>query len=269
VLNSPEDLSGGKIRRFGRAFVGPDDSLAGTAVAEKGGMANKSFLVNGGGSKVSKRFKSGACVLLLAAFAAACGGNAETGNVNATGINANVGNAAAGAGASSMTAETRTAPDNSEIRTETIDGVTTETRTFRDTNSRVERVVVTTRDGRRTARVYYRDKTVRELPEGQIESALNATGDALVSAGGRVVDVSKEIGSEAADKTEDALGEAADKAEDVGGAAARGAKKVGSEAADKAEDAGDKAASGAKRVGKEAVKGAKKVGEGIKDAVTP
>ncbi|HZI18826.1 MAG TPA: hypothetical protein VEY09_09545 [Pyrinomonadaceae bacterium] len=215
-----------------------------------------------------KRLKTTSGVLLLAGVAmvaAACGGaNTETANTNtnATGVNANVG--AAGA-ENSMTAETRVGPDNSEIRTENTGGVRTETRTFRDTNSPVERVVVTTRDGRRTARVYYRDRTVRELPEDRIESALNATGDALVAAGGRVVDVSKEIGAQAADKTEDALDEAADKAEDVGGAAARGAKKVGSEAADKAEDVGDKAASGAKKVGKEAVKGAKKVG----DAITP
>jgi len=223
---------------------------------------------------VFKNLKRASVVLALAAFAAACGGT-ETANVNTniTGANANAANTAP---ANTMTAETRPGPDNSEIRTETVDGVTTETRTFRNADSRVERVVVTTREGRRTARVYYRDKTVRELPEGQIETALNATGDALVTAGGKVVDVSKEIGSEAADKAEDAVGVAADKAEDVGGAAVSGAKKVGSEAADKAEDAGDKAASGAKRVGKETVKGAKKVGEGakkvgegIKDAVTP
>jgi hypothetical protein len=213
--------------------------------------------------KVLKRFKRASGLLVLAAVAAGCGGATETVNTNANLVNANTDTTAAST--NSMTAETRPGPDNSEIKTETVGGVRTETRTFRNPESRVERVVVTERDGRRTARVYYRDRTVRELPESQIESALNATGDALVTAGGRVVDVSKEIGSEAADKTEDALGVAADKAEDVGGAAARGAKKVGSEVADKAEDAGDKAASGAKKVGKEAVKGAKKVG----DAITP
>lgn len=215
-----------------------------------------------------KSLTTASCVLALAALAAGCSGNPETTNANANLANSNSA-LTANANADAVTAEARTAPDNSEIRTETEGGVTTETRTFRDPNSRVERVVVTTRGGRRTARVYYRDRTVRELPENDVERALSATGDALVSAGGKVVDVSKEVGSEAADKAEDVAGEAADKAEDVGGAAVKGAKKVGSEAADKAEDAGGKAASGAKKVGKEAVKGAKKVGEGVKDAVTP
>lgn len=213
-----------------------------------------------------KRITTASCVLALAVASVACGGSNETVNVNANYANVNANNAAS---ANSMTAETRPGPDNSEIRTETIDGVRTETRTFRNPDSRVERVVVTERGGQRTARVYYRDNTVRELPEGDVERALTVTGDALVSAGGKVVDVSKDIGREAADKTEDAVGVAADKAEDVGGAAVRGAKKVGSEVADKAEDAGDKTASGAKKVGKETVKGAKKVGEGIKNAVTP
>jgi hypothetical protein len=45
----------------------------------------------------------------------------------------------------------RTAPDDSEITTTRESNVTTETRTFRNSNSRIERVVVTTRDGKRTA----------------------------------------------------------------------------------------------------------------------
>lgn len=203
-----------------------------------------------------KKVLTTACALSLAAIAAACGGNTTTTtNANLSNTNAT---ANANAGAANMTAGARTAPDNSEITTTTEGGVTTETRTFRDPNSRVSKVVVTTRDGRRTARVHYRDNTVRELPEGDVERALDATGDALVSAGGTVVDVSKDVGSEIGDK-----------AEDVGGAAADGAKKVGSEVGDKAEDVGDKAVSGAKKAGKATVKGAKKVGGAVKDAVTP
>jgi hypothetical protein len=221
---------------------------------------------------VSNKLFAGFFAAALTAFAAGCGGDVETANM--AGANANAGALATTSG--NADAGVRTAPDESEIRTETAGGVTTETRTFRNPNSRVERVVVTTREGRRTARVYYRDKTVRELPEGEVERALSTTADALASAGGKVVDVSKEVGSEVGDKAEDAAGKAADagrevgdKAEDVGGAAAKGAKAVGSEAADKAEDAGGAAASGAKKAGKATVKGAKKAGGAIKDAVTP
>ena len=179
----------------------------------------------------------------LSALAVGCSGASETTNTNtATNMNA------------VASSEARTAPDNSEIRMESVGGVTTETRTFRDPNSRVERVVVTTRDGRRTARVYYRDKTAKDLPDTEVGRALDATGDALVSAGGTVVDASKAVGSEIGDK-----------AEDVGGKA----KDVGKEAADKAEDVGGATVSGAKKAGKATVKGAKKVGGVVKDAVTP
>jgi len=208
---------------------------------------------------VLKRFSIGVCLVALAAASAACGGSGDT-TTNTSVGNAN-NNAATTANTSGATAGTRTAPDNSEIVRETSGGVTTETRTFKDPNSRVERVVVTTRDGRRTARVYYRDKTVRELPESEIEQVFGMTAEALVNAGGRVIDVSKEAGNVVADKVEDVPNEV----DDAARAAGRGAKKVGSEAADKAEDVGDAAASGAKK----AAKGAKKVGGAVKDAITP
>src|SRR4051794_2863587 len=135
--------------------------------------------------EVLKRFLCGACALALAALAAGCGQNSETTNANNSNVtvaaNANTSNAN-DAGTSTVT---RTAPDGSVITTETANGVTTETRTFSDPKDRVERVVVTTRDGRKTARVYYRDKSVRELPDNQVERALSATGDALVNAGGK------------------------------------------------------------------------------------
>ena len=171
-----------------------------------------------------KRLICGACALGLAAVAAGCGQNAETGNSNLANSNTTVTSNANGANANaSVAAGAQTAADGSEIMRDTSGGVTTETRTFRDPNSRVERVVVTTRDGRRTARVYYRDKTVRELPEGDVERALTATGDALVSAGGKVVDVSKDVGGAVADKAEDIPSEA----DDAARATAKGAKKVG------------------------------------------
>jgi hypothetical protein len=199
---------------------------------------------------------AGVCVLALAGVAAGCGDSAN----NAT-SNANLANANTVAANSNVAVVS----DESELKTETAGGVTTETRTFRDPNSRVERVVVTTRDGRRTARVYYRDRTVRELPESQVEQALGMTADALVTAGGKVVDVSKDVGGTVADKVEDVPSEA----DDAARAAGRGAKKVGSEVGDKAEDVGGATVNGAKKAGKATAKGAKKVGGAIKNAVTP
>jgi hypothetical protein len=221
---------------------------------------------------VLNKFFAGVCTLALAAVAAGCSAD-TTANSNAAG--------------SGTTAQMRTAPDNSEISTETADGVTIETRTFKDPNSRIEKVVVTTRGGKRTARVYYRDKTTKDLPDNDVERALSATGDALVTAGSTVADKVEDIPSEAddaaravGDKAEDVGGavvdgakkvgsEVGDKSEDVGRATAKGAKKVGSEVADKAEDVGGATVNGAKKVGKGTAKGAKKVGGKIKDAVTP
>lgn len=176
-------------------------------------------------------------VAMLVALAAGCTSN-DAANANAT-------------AASSPT--TTTAPDNSEITTSVdANGVRTETRTFRN-NPRISRVVVTTRDGRRTVKAYSPSGEEREVNTD--ENVLEATGDKVASAAGFV-----------ADKSEDAVGEAADKAEDVGDKTVSGAKKVGSEAkkiggeaADKAEDVGDKTASGAKKVGSETKKAVKKV----------
>jgi len=210
-----------------------------------------------------KRFLCGACALALAASAAGCGDN--SGTTNAGKANSNTAVASNANASSANTSGSTTATDGSVITTETANGVTTETRTFSDPNGRVERVVVTTRDGRKTARVYYRDKSVRELPEGDAERALTATGDAIVSAGGKVVEVSKDAGAAVADKVEDVPSEA----DDAARATAKGAKKVGTEAADKAEDVGGATVNGAKKAGKATAKGAKKVGGAIKDAVTP
>ena len=209
--------------------------------------------------EVLKKILTGVCALALAALAAGCSQNNETSNANVANTNAVAANTAATVASNNATAtETRSGPDNTEITTETADGVTTETRTFKDPNSRIEKVVVTTRDGKRTARVYYRDKTVRELPESDVGRALGATGDALASAGGKVVDVSKDVGSTVADKT----GDVKDKT-------VEGAKTVGHATANTAEDVGEKTASGAKKAAKATAKGAKKVGGAIKNAVTP
>jgi len=213
----------------------------------------ENFLLAKEKSEVLKKLFAGACVLSLAALA---GCNQSSDNANSV-VTTNT-NSATTTTTTSTSTTARNGPDNSEITSETTDGVTTETRTFKDPNSRVERVVVTTRDGKKTARVYYRDKSVRELPENNVDHALDATGDALVSAGGKVVDVSKDVGGTVADKTGDAAH-----------ATAGGAKKVGEATENTAVTVGDKTAEGAKKVGSATARGAKKVGSAVKNAVTP
>jgi hypothetical protein len=199
--------------------------------------------------------------LLLAAASAGCGNDSTTGG------GANASNTATAQGV-------QQAPGNSEITTQQTGDTTVATRTFKDPGSPVERVVVTTQGGRRTARVYLRNGEVRELnTEGDIQRALDATADTLVSAGSKVVDATKAVGSEVGDKAEDVGDKAADvgrevgdKAEDVKDQTVKGAKAagdktkdVGAEVGDKAEDVGGKAASGAKKAGKAAASGVKKV----------
>jgi hypothetical protein len=161
------------------------------------------------------------------------------------------------------TSAARPAPGNSEITTVTEGGVTTETRRFLDPNRRIEKVVVTTRDGKRTARVYYRDNTQKDLPDNAVEGALVETADKLEDVASKTVDVSKDVGSEAADKledvggkTKDVAGEIGDKAEDVGDKTVSGAKKVG-----------EATASGAKKAGSATAKGVKKAGSAVKDVI--
>ena len=74
------------------------------------------------------------------------------------------------------------APDNSEIvRTTAANGVRTETRTFKSHPS-LSKVVLTTDNGKQTARVFFVNGDERELPEGAIPRALEATGDELAMA---------------------------------------------------------------------------------------
>ncbi|HYP01482.1 MAG TPA: hypothetical protein VER76_14930 [Pyrinomonadaceae bacterium] len=175
------------------------------------------------------------------------------------------------AGATNMSPATGGgAAADGEIVTTEADGVRTQTRTFRN-NSRVERVVVTTdtRTGKRTARVYTSGNQVRELPEGKIDQALTATGEAVADAAGFVGDKAEDVGRPVADKAEDVGRGVADKAEDVGRPVADKAEDVGRGVADKAEDVGRPVVKGAKKVGEKTADGAKKVGGAIKDAVKP
>src|SRR5688572_10297186 len=189
-----------------------------------------------GGTIVKRKLLIGAFIIALTSFFVGCS-SSEQANANQT--------------------ITTTGPDNSEIVTTTDStGTRTETRTFRD-NPRVSRVVVTTREGRRTVRVYSKTGEERELTQ--------EVGDALVLTGDKIADAAGWVADNTVDKTKAGVNEVGDKAEDVGDKAVTVGKEVG----DKAEDVGDKAASTAKTVGSKTVSGAKKTGRTIKKVVTP
>src|SRR4030095_6124965 len=87
---------------------------------------------------MGNRILIGFSVAVLAAFGAGCTTTDQTNSNSST----------------NQAVANRTAPDNSEVTT-SVDpnGVKTETRTFRN-NPRVSKVVVTTRDGKKTVKVY-------------------------------------------------------------------------------------------------------------------
>jgi hypothetical protein len=141
---------------------------------------------------------------------------------------------------------TRLGPDGSEITTSVdASGVKTETRVFHN-NTRVSKVVVTTRDGKRTTTVY--------APRGESKDLKEDVGDALTATGNTLAD---------------AAGWTADKAEDVGDKTKEGAKTVAEKTVEGAKTVGEKTKSGAKTVAEKTEEGAKKTGKAIKKAVTP
>jgi hypothetical protein len=167
---------------------------------------------------VSNRIFAAVAVTALTAAFAGC---SSTNNENAS-LNANKTEAVA-------SNTTRLGPDNSEIITSVdANGVKTQTRVFHN-NPRVSKVIVTTRDGKRTVTVYAPSGEERELNKNEPEDVLEATGTAIADAVGFV-----------ADKT------------------VEGAKTVG-----------EKTVEGAKTVGEKTAEGAKKTGRAIKKAVTP
>ena len=135
---------------------------------------------------------------------------------------------------------TRVGSDDSEIITTTdANGVKTETRVFHN-NPRVSKVVVTTRDGKRTVTVYAPSGEARELNKNEPEDVLEATGTAIADAAGFI-----------ADKT------------------VEGAKTVGEKTVEGAKTVGEKTADGTRTVIEKTGEGAKKTGKAIKKAVTP
>lgn len=164
---------------------------------------------------------------------------------------------------------TTTGPDNSEIEKTEAGGVRTETRTFKGENRRIDRVVVTTRDGKRTARVYGRSGEVKDLPENKVERALDSTGDALADAVGFVVDKTKDAASATKEGAEKAIDKTGDAAKTVGKKTAEGTQTVVEKSVETGKTIGEKTADGAKTVGKKTAEGARKVGGAVKDAINP
>jgi hypothetical protein len=195
---------------------------------------------------VIKKFLIGLSIAALSVLAASCQNAAES-NVNAN-ANANTG----------QTVST-TGPDNSEITTTTdSNGDKTETRTFKS-NPRVSKVVVTSRGGTRTVKVYSpsgEEKDVNEPPD-----VLHATGDAIADGAGWVKDKSitaadktKEGAKTVADKTVDTSKKVADKTVDTSKTVAnktkQGAKKVGDKTVDTTKTVVDETKEGVKKAGK-------------------
>ena len=176
-------------------------------------------------------------ILLSIAIVAAAGSACSTADNANTNANANT---------SVASDTTRPAPDESDIKTSVdANGVKTETRVFHN-NPRVAKVVVTTRDGKRTTTVYAPSGESKELKD-DIGDALSATGNAIADGAGWVADKTVNV----ADKTKEGL------------------KTAGEKTGEAAKTVGQKTVAGARTVGEKTAEGAKKTGKAIKKAVTP
>ena len=192
---------------------------------------------------MNKRLLMFLSIAILAVGGAACTSEGANGNANVTPTVA--------------TQTTRQGPDGSEITTSTdANGVKTETRVFHN-NARVSKVVVVTRDGKRTTTVYAPSGESKDLKD-EIGDGLSATGDKIADGAGWVADKSEDV----ADKTKEG-------AKAVGEKTAEGAKTIGDKTADGARKVGEKTVEGAKTVGEKTASGAKKTGKAIKKAITP
>jgi hypothetical protein len=173
---------------------------------------------------------------VLALFVWGCSSGKPETEANA---NANANTAVASTTAPAPATTTRPGPDNSEITT-TVDanGVKTETRVFKG-NSKVSRVVVTTRpNGEKTTRVYSSNGEEKEL-KGDDKNALEATGDAVATSAGYVADKTVAGAKKGVEVSKDVAAKTADAAKTVGQKTAQTTKKVG-----------EKTAEGAKATGK-------------------
>ncbi|HBB89989.1 MAG TPA: hypothetical protein DC047_20485 [Blastocatellia bacterium] len=173
--------------------------------------------------------------------------------VGSSGCSSTSDNANANADATQTVATDSTRPgaDNSEITTSVdTSGGRTETRVFHN-NPRVSKVVVTTRDGKRTVIVYAPSGEARELNKNEPEDVLEATGTTIADAAGFVADKTVQGAKTVAEKT------------------VEGAKTVGDKTVEGARTVGEKTAEGTKTVVEKTGQGAKKTGRAIKKAITP
>ena len=162
---------------------------------------------------------------------------------------------------------TKPGPDNSEITTRVdANGVKTVERVFRN-NPRVSKVVVTTKDGTRTVKVYSPNGEVREVKGNESEGVLEATGDKVAGAAGFVADKSEDVAGEAKDVGATAADKTVGTAKTVGEKSVEGAKKVGDKTVEGAKTVGEKSVEGAKKVGDKTVEGTKKAGSAVKKIV--
>jgi hypothetical protein len=162
-------------------------------------------------------------------------------------------------------ATTTTAPDNSEITVKNENGVRTETRTFRN-NPRVSKVVVTTRDGVRTVKVYSPNGEEREM-KGDTERALDATGDAIADSAGWVKDKSVDAGEKTVDVSKDVADKTKEGAKTVANKTVDTSKTVVNKTVDTTKTVADKTKSGTKAVVNKTAEGVKKTGNAIKKVI--
>lgn len=156
---------------------------------------------------------------------------------------------------------TTTGPDNSEITTSVdASGTRTETRTFRN-NPHISKVVVTTRDGKKTVRAY--SPSGEERVVETTENVLETTGDAIAKSAGFIADKGEDAVGEAGDKAEDVK----DKAQSIGEKTVDKSKDVGEKTVEVSKKAGEKTVQGAKKVGDKTVEGAKKAGSAVKKVI--
>jgi len=156
---------------------------------------------------------------------------------------------------------TQPGPDNSEITTKVDNsGVKTEERVFHG-NPRISRVVVTTRNGNRTAKAYSASGEEREISnKNDVEEAMSATGEKVAASAGFVADKAEDV----AGKTKDVGEKVKDKSVAVGEKTVDTSKAVGEKTVEGAKTVKDKTVEGAQTVKNKTVSGTKKVGRAVK-----
>ena len=190
-------------------------------------------------------------LLLLTAFAVGC---SETNSSTSQNANTAAENA------------TKPAPDNSEITTKVdASGVKTEERVFRN-NPRISRVVVTTRDGRRTVKAYSPSGEERDIKD-ETGDVLEATGDKIADGAGFVADKSEDVAGKAKDVGTKVGEKTVDTAKTVGAKSTEGAKTVADKSTEGAKTVADTSVSTAKTVARKSVSGAKKAGNAVKKII--